>query len=213
MFCRKFSKGKGACPVFEMRSMPDTVSSKSKSRKTTFSSLAIGFVACVIFPGFVTAIAPVSWIRFERAGDFVSATTQTCVFFVIPYKTQHVSPVIGIGDHFIAGTLSSRRPGQSERDRTRSEDEAFLEIHGEETSAEISVSPVNIKSVVERSESFLKDPSAKELRLTVIANWKFGLFAGGFVSLLTLLYVAGLVGLLFQSLWKLAKFSVVPAGE
>ncbi len=185
----------------------------SKTPRTTFFTLAIGFLACVVFPGFVTAIAPVSWIRFERVNDVVSATAQTCVFFFIPYRTQHINPVIGIGDHFIAGTLSPRRSGQNERDRTRSEDEAFLEIHGQDHSAEVSVSPVNIKSVVDRSEAFLADSSAKELKLTVIANWKFGLFAGGFVSLLTVLYVAGLVGLVFQTLWKLVMFSVVPAKE
>lgn len=181
---------------------------KPRKQKTTPGSLALGFVFCVLFPGFVTAIAPVSWVRFERSGELVSATTKTCVFFVIPYRTQHVSPVIGVSDDFIAGTLSSRRPGHSGSDRTRSEDEAFLEIHGENSSAEVPVSPINIKRVLQRSEEFLKDPRAEELRLTVIANWKFGLIAGGFVSLLTVLYVVGLVMLVFQSARKLVGFGV-----
>ena len=182
--------------------------SRPRKQTTTPGSLALGFVFCVLFPGFVTAIAPVSWVRFERTGEVVSATTKTCMFFVIPYKTQRISPVTGVGDHFIAGTLSSRRAGQSERDRTRSEDEAFLEIHGENSSAQISVSPVNIKSVLQRSEEFLKNPAATELRLTVIANWKFGLIAGGFVSLLTVLYVGGLIGLVLQFAWRLAGFGM-----
>ncbi len=182
--------------------------SRPRNQKTTLGSLALGFVFCVLFPGFVTAIAPVSWVRFERTDKIVSATTKTCVFFVIPYKTQRISPVIGVGDHFIAGTLSSRRPGQSERDRTRSEDEAFLEIRGENSSAQVSVSPVNIKSVLARSEEFLNDPAATELKLTVIANWKFGLIAGGFVSLLTVLYVTGLFLLLARFVVSLLSFRI-----
>lgn len=45
--------------------------------KITPGSLALGFVFCVLFPGFVTAIAPVSWVPFERTGEVISATTKT----------------------------------------------------------------------------------------------------------------------------------------
>ncbi len=91
------------------------------------------------------------------------------------------------------------------------EDEAFLEF-AEDGTAEVSVSPVNIKSTVDRSEAFLKDPSATELKLTVIANWKFGLFAGGLVSLLTVLYVVGLIGLVFQPV-EAGEIQVVPGNR
>ena len=182
-----------------------------KAPKTTWSILLIGFVFWVLLPGFLTTIAPVSWVRFERVDNVVAATTKTCLFFVIPYKTQHVRPVVRIGEHFIAGTLMSRRRGQSERQRVRSESEAFLEIHGEGSYAEVAVSPVNIRSVVGRSKAFLEDASAKELKLTVIGNWKFGLFVGGLLSLLTVLYFVGIIRLVVQSLWRLMRLSMSPS--
>jgi hypothetical protein len=145
------------------------------------------------FPALVTAIAPVSWIKFERQEGQVSATAQTCLLFFVPYKTIHLDPVTGIGDRFVAGTTTRER--RTGRDRvTKSEDEGFLVIHSSDQSAEISVTPFNIKSVTERSQGFLDDPQAKELKLFVVANWKFSVIAGGLVSLLTVLYVVVLVG-------------------
>ncbi len=161
------------------------------------------------FPALVTAIAPVSWIKFERQDGQVSVTAQTCLLFFVPYKTIHLDPVTGIGDRFVAGTMNrERRPG---RDRiTRSEDEGVLVIHGHDQSAEISVTPFNIKSVTERAQGFLDDPQATELKLFVVANWKFSIVAGGLVSLLTVLYVVILVGGFMGKLLGLLRPGQVP---
>ena len=142
---------------------------------------------CVGFPGLCTAIAPVSWVKFQRTGDRVSAKAQVCVFFVLPYKTMTVDPVVGIGDRFVGGTESrERRSGQ--RDRvTKSEDQGYLVIQGDDHAAEVPVTPFNLKSVIERSEAFLEDPQATELKLFVVANWKFSVIMGGLTSLLTVL--------------------------
>jgi hypothetical protein len=152
--------------------------------------------ALVLFvgiPALVTAIAPVSWVKFERRDGTVSAKAQTCLLFVVPYKTQAVSPVVGIGDRFVGGSYTrKRRPG---RDRvTKSEDEGFLIIQGVEEAAEVSVTPHDLKSVIERSEAFLHDSQAAELKLFVVANWKFSVIGGGLISLLTVLYVVSIVG-------------------
>jgi hypothetical protein len=48
---------------------------------------------------------------------------------------------------------------------------------------------VNIERVTERVGAFLDDPSQPSLRMTVVANWKFGVIAGGVLSLLTVFYV------------------------
>lgn len=153
---------------------------------------AIAFVGCVLFPGFVTAVAPVSWVRFERTGENVSAKAQVCAFFVVPYRTMVIDPVVGVGDRFVAGhiTDSDRRRNRN----VRSEDEAFLEIHGKDESFSVPVTPFNIESISRRAHEFLDDPSSTELRMTVVANWKFSVIGGGLVSLLTVLYVVG-VGL------------------
>jgi hypothetical protein len=191
--------------------MVDSRSPQSRRQKTTVGQLAMGFFCCVIFPGFVTAVVPASWVHFQRTGDRVSATTKTCVFFVIPWKVQHVDEVVGIDEHFIHGTLSTRRSGESQRHQTRSEDESFLEIHGATNSAEVPVSPFSIKGVVERSQHFLESPEKEELKLFVIANWKFGLLGGGIVSLLTVLYVVGLLMLIVQSMTSFLRRAVVPS--
>src|SRR5690348_9615477 len=93
----------------------------------------IAFVGCVAFPGFVTAVAPVSWISFHRSGDRVVAHTRICFFFVIPYSSKTVDPVVGIGDRINPGTVTRSRTTSR---TTRSEDEGFLVIHGPDKSVE-----------------------------------------------------------------------------
>lgn len=175
-------------------------------KKTTWLGLIgsqlIALFFCVGFPGICTAVAPVSWVKFQRNGDRVSARAQVCVFFVIPYKTMIVDSVDGIGDRFKAGTESyDRRRAPNDR-VTKSEDQGFLVIHGADQVAEVSVSPVDLKSVVERSEAFLKDPQATELKMFVVANWKFSVIMGGLTSLLTVLYVVGVVCWFFSTICK-----------
>jgi hypothetical protein len=161
----------------------------------------IAFVFCVGFPALVTAIAPVSWVRFEKVGDHVRANAKTCTLFFIPYRNNTIDPVIGIGDRFIAGKVERRRSNES---RTRSEDEAFLVIHGEQVSVEVPVTPFNIKSVTERSKTFIEAPTDQPLKMFVVANWKFSMIAGGLISLLTVLYVVGVVLSFFAMLKRLA---------
>lgn len=170
---------------------------------------SIAFVFCVFFPAFLTAVAPVSWISFQRQGDKVIATSKTCALFFIPYQVKTIDPVVGVGDHFISGTYS-RRTGN--RESVKSEDQAFLMIHGEgEQAAKVAVSPVNIKSVTERAEAFLKDPNSTKLNLFVVANWKFGIFGGGLISLLTVLYVVGVTLAIFQGIGKLIRYLLSPS--
>lgn len=163
----------------------------------------IAFLFCVLFPGFVTAVAPVSWISFVRDGEKVVAKSKICTLFFIPYQIKTIDPVVGVGDRFVAGKFE-RRAG--ERDRVRTEDEAFLLIHGESDTAKVPVSPVNIKSVTQRSQAFLEDKQATHLNLFVVANWKFSIFGGGLVSLLTVLYVVGIVLSIFQGVRRLFGF-------
>ncbi len=170
--------------------------------------LALG--VCVGVPALVTAIAPVSWVKLERQEGRVKADAQTCLLFVVPYKTSTVDPVTGFGDRFAAGTVTrERRPGPDRE--TKSEDEGFLVIEGPGQSAEVSVSPVSLGGVLDKANGFLEDSQAAELRLFVVANWKFSVIGGGLISLLTVLYVAGVtLGLLMKFVglirwgWKVA---------
>lgn len=202
--------------------MPQPSRSRSQPRRSSRqpqpslpAQILLGFVFCVLFPGFVTAIAPVSWVQFTRSGETVTATAQTCALFCIPYRRQQVSPVIGVDDRFIQGRISNHRRRE---DQNRSEDEAFLQIHGEQKSVEVPVSPVNIARVVQQTSQFLEDPRSTQLKLVVVANWKFSVIAGGLLSLLTVLYVVGLVLTILQGLKRLltlapAAVEIQPAGS
>ena len=175
---------------------PSQVSNRKRSPKKSFGSILLSHILviffCVGFPAMVTGIAPVSWIKFERQDRQVSATAKICLLFVVPYRTLTVSPVIGVGDRFVEGTFT-HEVRDSRTIRTRSEDEDYLVIQGNEEAAEVPVSPFSIQTVVKKSKAFLKDEQMTELNLFAVANWKFSVIAGGLVSLLTVLYAFALI--------------------
>ena len=181
--------------------------SKKRSRGDAVFTHCLGFLFCVLFPAFVTAIAPVSWMQFQRQDETVTADVRICTLFVVPYQIRTIDPVVGIGDQFIAGKETPRRGNQG---GGRTEDEAYLLIHGTDQPLRVPVSPVNIRSVTERAQAFLTDSQAPELRMTVVANWKFSVFAGGLVSLLTVLYVVGVGLSIVQGVWRLIRFAPDP---
>lgn len=172
----------------------------ANSNKPTFLQWAIpqliAFVVCVGAPGFLTAMVPVSWLKFERQVDQVTAQAKICVFFIIPYRTENVAPVVAVSDREKSGsTTRHRRTGTDKY--VKAEDKGYLTIEGPDQAAEVLVSPHDLKSVVEKATSFLKDPQSTELKMYVVANWKFGVIAGGLLSLLTVIWVIGVSCSLF----------------
>ena len=167
---------------------------------------AILILGCVLFPAFVTAIVPLSITRFTRDGGQIHATVSKHLLFVIPYRQIEVRNVIRVNDAFQGGTKieqTSRRPGSSPTSSAvSSEDEAFLVIEGAASTAKVEVSPVNIRNVVEKTRDFLKNSRQPDLRLVTVANWKFGVFGGGLLSLLTLFYLYIIVDSTVRSVWK-----------
>lgn len=187
-------------------------STTSKSPARLLASHLLGLLFCVGFPALVTAIAPVSWVRFHREGSHVTATAKTCLLFVVPYRTVVVDSPVHAGRRDVSGTYTRKKRGAGQRDiYNKSEDEGFLVIEGAEQYAEVPVTPHNLTSVIEKSQAFLDDPQAKELKMFVVANWKFSVIAGGLVSLLTVLYVAGIVVTLAKALLRLLGIGKRPA--
>ena len=184
--------------------------------KTTLGSLIVGALFCFGLPAAVTAIAPVSYLHLERWADkSVSAKAATCLFFCIPYRTQTLDNVTSADQRFHAGTYSSDRAGDAaNHNRTKSEDEAFIVLHqGEQTPAapdqaapkiEVPISPFSVKAKLALAQGFLKDESQTKLSLFCVANWKFSIIVGGLVSLLTVLYVVGIVWSFLAMLKRLA---------
>ena len=69
----------------------------------------IVFLICVVFPGVVTLMVPATWLTFERTEEVVSCKTRTCVYFVVPFKIQHVDQVTEIGHRERAGRTERQR--------------------------------------------------------------------------------------------------------
>lgn len=176
---------------------PARTHSRSPAGQKVFAQV-LGFFCCVGLPAFISAIAPVSVVHFERRdAERVSAELTTRVFYAFPYRRVKVEEVRSVGDRFHAGEVIRNRDGSGRREQ-RAESESFLVVHGREGAAEVPVSPVNIRSVVERAQAFLTQPAQPELRLIVVANWKFGVFLPILLSPLLILYLAGI----FLTLWR-----------
>jgi len=151
-------------------------------------------VVCFGVPALVTALSPVSWITFQRHGDHISAQAKTCLLFIIPFKTITVDPVLSLDDRTKTGGVHKER--RSGRDhQVNLESEGFLILHGPEQEAEVSVTPHNLEAVVQKSQAFLADSQASELKLFVVSNWKFGVFCGGLATLLPV-FILGTYGYL-----------------
>ncbi len=149
------------------------------------------FLGCVGLPAFITMIAPVCAVKMEREAEHVTASVQWNCFFVIPFHRRTVTDVTGVDDHVIAGQFvhnSNRGPGENSLD-TVTEDQGFLVIHGKDEEVKVPVSPENLSDVQARAKEFLQAKNGEpHLRLTTVANWKFGVIAGGLLTFMTVIY-------------------------
>ena len=148
----------------------------------------LGFFCCVCLPLLVSAIAPVSVVQLTWHNERVSADVTTRSFYFIPYRHVVVDEVLSVDDRVIQGKTTRDR----DRREHTSESEAFLVFHGPDTAAKVSVSPVNLRDALEKARAFIAQPNSAGLRLTVVANWKFGVIAPLLLSPLLLIYLIGI---------------------
>ena len=177
-------------------------SGKQPKPKHGLFEFLLGGLVCVGVPALMTACAPVSWLEFTRAGEQVSVKTQTCLFFVIPYRVYELADVKRIETTFHRGDNLHKRPGDGKQGRA--EDQGALVLHGPQEGHDVTVpvSPASIKSVEARVKAFLDDPQQQSLSVFTVANWKVGLIFAIPVCLLTVLYVIGWSIWLGQTLAK-----------
>jgi hypothetical protein len=171
--------------------------SNSKPSKHGLVEFLIGGVVCVVVPALMTAIAPVSWLGFNRVEGRVTAKVQTCVFFVFPYSTRELSDVKKVSTTFKLGELRRKRRGDHEQVRAESEGHVILHgpakdgADGDEDVISASVSPASLKTVETTIQTYLDDPRQGKLSLFTVANWKFGVIFAIPACLLTVLFVVG----------------------
>jgi hypothetical protein len=153
----------------------------------------IVFLICVVFPGVTTFMAPATWLTFERSHEKVRCTTRTCVFFVVPFKTQAITEVTNVSERKLAGsTQRERRFGRTTDKTIHVDGEGFLKIHGVgDQVVEVNVSPASLEVVVAKCNRFLISTELGSTTIFAIANWKFGAIMGGILTSFTALYVVG----------------------
>lgn len=173
-------------------SCPITNSTMASKLKDTIITQLIAIVVFVGVPAVITLLAPVTWIKCEARSTGVSATASQCLFFIIPFSTQTVFPVIDVKEDVKQGrhqqTDAERRRGQK---AAKAEDQGTLTISGPQTEVKVSCSPVSLPAAAGQIRAFLKEPAQSPLRLTVVANWKISVIVGGIATCFTLLYVVG----------------------
>lgn len=55
-------------------------------------------------------------------------------------------------------------------DRVEVQGQGFFVIQGPDQTAEVSITPVDLPTVLEKSNTFLKNPQTTELKIFVVAN-------------------------------------------
>jgi len=177
---------------------------KPTSFRDRFFAHALLFVSCVGFPALTTWLAPVTWTTFTRHDGRVEMKAKVCLFFVLPFRHEAVAEVTGVDEHTIAGTREKWTSGTADdqKEYITTESEGFLVVHGREQVARIAVSPANLSDVARQVSGFLNDPTAAQLPLFTVLNWKTSVVAGGILSLFTVLYLVGLLSWLLPSSWQ-----------
>ena len=188
-----------------------TRTGKRQQPKYGLFEFLIGGLFSVGLPALMTAIAPVSWLEFNRVEERVTAKAQTCLLFVIPYRTQELADVKEVTTTFKLGDMQHRRRGDNNH-QGRAESKGSVVLHGPkqgEADGEIvtvSVSPASTGSVETKIKAFLADPQQKSLSLFTVANWKVGVIFAIPASLLTMLFVISWSIWLGQTLAKPFQF-------
>jgi len=136
---------------------------------------------------------------------------QTCLLFVIPYRTQELADVKEVTATFKLGDMQHRARG--ENNQGRAESQGSVVLHGPQPGkadggiVTVSVSPASTGSVETKIKAFLADPQQKTLSVFTVANWRVGVIFAIPASLLTVLFVVGWSIWLGQTLAKPFQFS------
>ncbi len=151
------------------------------------------FLIFVVFPASWTAIAPLSRIKLERSNQSTTATVSQCMFFVVPYYTQHLTNVSEVSVETFEGEKQGFNANLSEAEnrlhrRGDSEDNSELVLsnaEGDEVRA-----PIDLKSrdaVQSGIEDFIDREEAAQYSVNIPANRTLFLLSFP-IAMLTVLY-------------------------
>jgi len=168
---------------------------------TSFVAKILGqlfaLLVCLGLPVLVTTIAPVSYVKFTRHGETVSAEGDVCALFFIPFR--HVSvPEIRKVDYRI------HQPRKARNAKSEPSPEGFLQLYGDAGEPiELNVEASRAESTRDEIREFIADPQSTELKKFLFASWLFTFVFGGLVSLLPVLVAVGCLVALIQGIQRL----------
>ncbi|MGQ0800241.1 MAG: hypothetical protein ACT4NL_09040 [Pseudomarimonas sp.] len=152
------------------------------------------FLFFVIFPASFTAVAPRATVELHRDASGVSATVRSHALFFIPYWRQHEQRVTRVELELSQGErvgynaqLSADMNRVNRRGRT--EDSAVIHFLGDGEGASAMIELGRMDAVLAQTQQFLDDPDSTSLSLSFMAHRVMGLYVGGLLSLLVLLYL------------------------
>ena len=184
---------------------PLTNAHRPQTLRGWIASVLMGMIFCIGMPAAITAMAPVTYLRISRQGDLVSAHSQTCLLFVIPFVTQTLENVIEVKSEVQAGEMvEDRNEAPSATNRViQAEDTGWLILANQDKQLKILVSPTDLENYQRDVRDFINaDVNAGEiksqLRKFCVANWKASVFAGVPLTLLTVLFLVCLVSPLIE---------------
>ena len=182
--------------VKSSRFCPDVPAKPMTAAARRFRSLgsaafrhALAILLCFGLPALATALAPVGRITLVRNGEAVTATTRTCLLFIVPFRTDRLQSVTKVDTRIKTGAMTSRTQG-GRREYLKADDTGYLQLSGPDGSAEISVTPHNLYTVRDEVRQFLNGSGPERYSRFVVANWTFSIVFGGIVCLLPIVYGA-----------------------
>lgn len=171
---------------------------EAKAPHTVKSFLAgmLALVAIFAFAGFVTVVAPISYVSLSYDGETVSASVTRLIYMLVPYRTERLAEITQVD----ISTRDSYHERSQTTGRSRTvEAESHLFLVGPEGELDVMVSPVNLQGAAADVAAFISSPSREGMGFVAVANWKFSVLFGGLISTLPWL----LVGCMFYELGRL----------
>lgn len=166
----------------------------ARRRRGDFTTQFGAFLFLVVFPATFTAVAPRATVELQRDTSGVSVTICAHTLFVIPYWCQHEQGVRRVELEFSSGErvgynaqLSADANRVNRRGKT--EDNATIHFFGNGEGASAMVETGRMDEVLAQAQSFIDDRGSRSLGLSFFAHRVMGLYVGGLLSLLVLLWL------------------------
>ena len=188
----------------------DSPKNPGAQRFLNFVLKTCALLLMTVLPAFITTLPPISAssIKFQRVEGRVIAQTQRYLFFIIPYRTEHIDPVIDVETDSQAGSITRVRRTSRTDDYKQADSQGFLLVKGPNiSSSEIPADARKLDSLKSQTKAFLKDSQAKELNLYLLGNPLFTLVFGGGATAVVLL-ISGCFAYAWVQ-WLLKKLGLV----